>query len=120
GDGRSGNHPDRHALLATGVDVTGVTQRDLGVRRVQATDMAVGQAATRPYEDFPQLAVLGHAACSIARTGWAVLAAYAAAASRTQAPSSCARFRFATRCRLHGPLPLMTCISSSYSGWVKS
>ena len=47
-------------------------------------------------------------------------AAYAVAASRTQAPSSWARRRWAIRSALQGPLPFTPCMNSSQSGWPKS
>src|SRR4051812_46295947 len=105
------NHPDRHAFVAAGEDVAGVAQGSVGVGGVQRTGVHVVEPPPSTDEHLPQ------------RTGWsahaapdcrpaACLAAYAAAASRTQAPSSWARTLCAIRAALHGPLPLTTSNSS--------
>ena len=89
-----GHDPDRDALAAAGVDVAGVAQRHLGVGGVQAADVLVGHPAAGADEDLPQrplALVLAHAAPATAACAARVLSAYALAASRTQAPSSCAR-----------------------------
>src|SRR5579884_1257242 len=98
--------PDAHALHAPGEDVASVAQRHLGISGVQAADVVVRQAALAADEDLPErlVRVCGHAAAAWARC----LAAYAAAASRTHAPSSCARTWWARRWRLQGPSPLTT------------
>ena len=48
------HHPDRHALAAAGVDVAGVAQRHLGVRRVQRRRRARGPARAGADEDLPE------------------------------------------------------------------
>ncbi len=136
------------ALVAPGVEVTRVMQRHRGVRRVQRSDVHVVEPALAAQEDLVQrpvrprlspcvlspcvlspcplwlyvlgLGVLGHAATSFAAARAACLAACAAAASRTHAPPSCAACRLAMRCALHGPLPLITRLNSTQSGWPKS
>src|SRR5262245_44950566 len=80
------DHPDRHALVAAGEHVAGVAQGRPGVGGVQRTGVHVVEAAARTDEHLPQGAGWSaHAAPDSWRT--ACLAAYAAAASRTQAPS---------------------------------
>ena len=113
GDRGGRHHPDRHALLPAGVDVAGVAQRHLRVGRVQAADVACATARAGAGRTPPTAASSAHCRLTAATLAWRCLAAYAAAASRTQAPSSWARRRCAIRCRLHGPSPLITRISSS-------
>src|SRR5262245_13469148 len=55
GDRARRYHPDRHPFLAAGVDIPRVAQGYLGVRRMQAADMAVRETATRSHEHLPEL-----------------------------------------------------------------
>ena len=118
-----GHHPDRDALLPPGVHVAGVAQRHRRVRRVQAADMLVRQAAAGADEDLPQRPVAAHAAApglahvALLSRAWR---AYASAASRTQRPSSVRGRRRSIRCALHGPSPLITLLSSAQSMAPKS
>ena len=141
-DRRRRHHPERHALVAAGVEVAGVAQRHGGVGGVQRADVHVRQAAAGADEDLPQRPVgarrrrlgllpgghavdrhravaagrgqLAHAAPALVARA-ACFAAYACAASRTHAPSSCASRRCAARWALHGPLPLSTSKNSDQS-----
>ena len=54
GDAVGRDDPDRHAFLPAGVDVAGVAERHLGVGRVQAADVHMGEAALGPDEHLPQ------------------------------------------------------------------
>ena len=105
--------PDAHRLAATRVDVASVLERLLGGGGVHAARVFVRRALRRLHEHFPErpLRVVAHAASPAA----ARFAAYAVAASRTHAPSSCAARRAASRSRLHGPSPLTTRQNSSQS-----
>src|SRR2546422_3367231 len=121
------HRPDRHALVATRVDVTGILDRHLRVRRVQAADVLVRKPVLRTDEDFPERPFGAHATASLARTSAACFAsradcfsAYAMAASRTHAPFSHAFTRALSRSRLHGPLPFSTLWNSSQSIGPKS
>src|SRR6516225_10470646 len=116
------NYPDRQALAAASEDVAGGLQRHGGVGRMQRAAMLVREPVAAANEDFPQRRVgFGHrnlqkfysAACASCRC--LRLSAKAAAASRTQAPSSYALRRAAIRSRLHGPLPASTSLNSVQS-----
>src|SRR3954451_19907229 len=114
GDDVSRRHdPDRYAFAAAGVDVARVLDGHLRIDGVHAADMRVVQPVTAADEDLPQRPLPAHATvASLA----ARFAAWASAASRTHAPSSCARRRCASRCALHGPSPRSTALNSSQSG----
>src|SRR5690606_5313524 len=117
GDRVGADHPDAHALVAARVDVPRVPQRHRVVGGVQRPDVHVVEPplaadehlVQRPFP--PARALRAHAAPPSADRF-----ANARAASRTQAPSSWAARRWASRCALHGPLPLMTAANSSQSG----
>src|ERR1700761_7170393 len=112
------HHPDAHALVAPGVQIPGVMQGHLGVGRVQRTHVYVVEPALAPHEHLPQRPTGPARAGPLrahAATFRACLAAWAAAASRTQSPASWARRRCATRSALHGPFPDTTCLNSSQS-----
>ena len=112
-------HANSAADVPARLEALGVAQGDLGVGGVQAPDVAVGQTPAGSHEDLPERPD-AHVVPISDGSGahWARLAACAPAASRTQAPSMCARRRQAMRCRLHGPSPLITRMSSSKSGAV--
>src|SRR5215218_8296188 len=117
GDRVGADDPDAHALVAAGVDVAGVQQRHPVVGGVQRADVHVVETALAADEDLVERPLgLDGAHADTARCS----AAYAVAASRTQAPSSWARRRWAIRCALHGPLPFTPSMNSSQSGWPKS
>src|SRR5688500_17560141 len=106
----------------------------LGVRGVERARMLVRRAVRtlgehlphRPlsvWRDHPRLIADGPGRVDAVAHAYAAsdaclarcLAAYALAASRTHAPSSCARRRASRRSRLHGPLPRITWLNSSQS-----
>src|SRR5580700_6442458 len=131
GDVSGPDYPDADALVPPGVEVARMMQRHGGIGRVERPDVHVVEPALTAQEHLEQRPVrprlrrfriraLGHAAASFLASRAARLAAWAAAASLTHAPPSCAARRPAIRCALHGPLPLMTRLNSAQSGWPKS
>ena len=108
---RLGEWTSRAPEMEEDIALANIALDQLGVGGVQAADVGVRQATAGPHEDLPQ--GRGRAAHAATAFRSARFAAYAAAASRTHAPSACALRRCAMRSLLHGPLPLMTRISSS-------
>ena len=113
----------RHALIAPGVDVAGIEDRHLGVRRVQAADMAVGQAVLAADEDFPKGPFARHVGAPYSAAGDAdARRAARFLGMRHQAvaepgailPGLC--LRAARRSWLQGPLPVNTSWNSFQSG----
>src|SRR6185437_5012670 len=112
------HHPQAHAFLATRIDIARVLDRHSCIGGVKAPHVLVLETRTRADEHLEQRPVVRYrsahylassesfrlAACVRACR----LCAWAAAASRTQAPSVCARRRASSRSRLQGPLPLRT------------
>src|SRR5512132_3008018 len=114
GDRRARDDPDAHRFTAARVHIACVLQRLLGGGCMNASGMFVRLAFWRLQEHLPQrpLRVVGHAASDV---DCCCFAAYAAAATRTHSPSSCALRRAARRSRLHGPSPFTTRHNSSQS-----
>src|SRR5690606_15320494 len=116
------HHPDADAFVATRVDVAGVVDGHFGIGRPQAAHVLVGEPVLAANENFPKgpgrtahddgfLGVNGSCAASGAgrlngragQAAWraACFSAWAASASRTQAPFSWAWTRVRMRSRLH-------------------
>src|SRR5699024_3460368 len=147
-DVRCADDPDAHAFVSSGVDIAGVVDGHLVIGGVQRSDVDVVESALAAHEDLVERPFaagragivlrrggagvgLGHFAASsavvdslaagvvpAASAVW--FSAKASAASRTHAPSSHARLRWARRWALQGPSPLTTAQNSSQFGVEKS